>query len=196
MNDRINDLLLRIHQLQEELEDELEARRQRFQYTLERHRVRFERQVVEVHKQFRTSVPRFVIDARLRDLLLAPVIYSMILPLLLLDLTLILYQQVYFRAYGIRRARRGDYIVIDRHQLAYLNGIEKFNCVYCGYANGLFALAREVGARTERFWCPIKHARRVAEPHNHYAEFFEYGDAEGYRRYRAELRKKAQQEAS
>ena len=31
-----------------------------------------------------------------------------------------------------RRVRRSRYFVIDRHHLAYLNGIEKLNCVYCG----------------------------------------------------------------
>lgn len=40
--------------------------------------------------------------------------------------------------------RRGDYIVVDRHHLAYLNVIQKINCVYCGYGNGLIAYARKI----------------------------------------------------
>jgi hypothetical protein len=70
---------------------------------------------------------------------------------------------------------------MDRHRLAYLNGIEKLNCAYCTYANGLIAYVREVAGRTEQYWCPIRHARRIPAPHRRYAHFFEYGDAAAYR---------------
>ena len=40
---------------------------------------------------------------------------------------------------------------------------------------------REIGSRTEQFWCPIKHARKVVGAHPRYNEFAEYGDAESYR---------------
>jgi hypothetical protein len=64
----------------------------------------------------------------------------------------------------------------------HLNAIEKVHCVYCGYANGLIAYVREIAARTEQYWCPIKHARVVAAPHPRYRSFLDYGDAIGYRR--------------
>jgi len=54
-------------------------------------------------------------------------------------------------------------------------------CVYCGYANGLIAYVREIAARTEQYWCPIKHARPIPAPHARYRVFFEYGDARAYR---------------
>jgi hypothetical protein len=78
------------------------------------------------------------------------------------------------------RPRRA-YFVIDRHELAYLNGIEKVNCTFCSYANGLLAYVREVAARTEHYWCPIKNARAIPAPHHRYHFFLDYGDAEGYR---------------
>jgi hypothetical protein len=57
-------------------------------------------------------------------------------------------------------------------------------CVYspdtCGYANGVTAFTREVAARTEIFWCPIKHASNVNQAHEHYQGFIEYGDAESW----------------
>jgi hypothetical protein len=71
---------------------------------------------------------------------------------------------------------------MDRRRLAYLNGIERVNCTYCSYANGLFAYVSEVAARTEQYWCPIRHARAIRAPHRRYHAFFEYGDAEGYRK--------------
>jgi putative component of membrane protein insertase Oxa1/YidC/SpoIIIJ protein YidD len=64
--------------------------------------------------------------------------------------------------------------------LAYLNVIEKVNCAYCSYGNGLMAYAREIVARTEMYWCPIKHARKVLQAHPYYAGFVDYGDAQSY----------------
>jgi hypothetical protein len=79
-----------------------------------------------------------------RHLLTAPVIYSAIVPIALIDVWLTLYQTICFPVYGIPRVPRSRFLVVDRHHLAYLNGIEKLNCVYCGYANGMFAYLREV----------------------------------------------------
>ncbi len=84
--------------------------------------------------------------------------------------------------------RRRTYFAFDRRKLAYLNGIEKANCTFCSYANGLVAYVREIAARTEQYWCPIKHARRLVAPHAHYAEFVAYGDPEAYHRELEKLR--------
>jgi hypothetical protein len=102
-----------------------------------------------------------------------------------------LYQAVCFPVYGIPQVRRRDYLVFDRGQLAYLNAIEKLNCAYCSYANGLLALVREVAARTEEYWCPIKHARRVLGVHARYGSFVDFGDAEAYRHELERLRTEA-----
>ena len=85
--------------------------------------------------------------------------------------------------------KRRRYIVIDHQSLAYLNLIEKLNCVYCSYVNGLIAYIREIAGRTEQYWCPIKHARLQASMHSRYGKFLEYGDAEGYRRRLEEIRR-------
>ena len=92
-----------------------------------------------------------------------------------------LYQSICFPIYGMTRVPRHRYFAIDRHKLAYLNGIEKVHCTFCSYANGLIAYVREVAARTEQSWCPIKHARAIPVPHSRYHLFFDYGDAERYR---------------
>jgi hypothetical protein len=54
------------------------------------------------------------------------------------------------------------------------------NCTFCSYANGLIAYVREVAARTEQYWCPIRHARTMPVQHSRYHLFFDYGDAERY----------------
>jgi hypothetical protein len=114
--------------------------------------------------------------------LTAPVIYSLLLPLVMLDLWVTIYQSICFRVYGIAPVPRRQYFAIDRHKLAYLNGIEKVNCTFCSYANGVIAYVREVAARTEQYWCPIKHARVIPTPHPRYHVFVDYGDAHGYQK--------------
>lgn len=120
--------------------------------------------------------------------LIAPVIYSLLVPLVLLDLWVSAYQWICFTALGIPRVARRGYFVTDRHHLAYLNTLEKLNCTFCSYANGLFGYVREVSARTEQYWCPIKHARVVRHPHGRYRRFVPYGDAQAYRRRLPDLR--------
>ena len=99
------------------------------------------------------------------------------------------YQFICFPAYGIPKVRRRDYIALDRHKLAYLNSMEKFNCAYCSYVNGLLAYVSEIAGRTEQYWCPIKHALRLKTTHSRYQHFIDYGDAEGYRRRIEEIRR-------
>ncbi len=123
---------------------------------------------------------RWLVIDRPQNLITGPIIYSMVLPMLLLDVCISLYQFSCFPIYGIRRVVRRDYMVFDRQQLEYLDFIEKFHCAYCAYGNGLMAYATEVVARTEEYFCPIKHARQVLGAHARYAHFLAYGDAADY----------------
>ena len=108
-----------------------------------------------------------------------PIIYSVAIPLVMLDAWATAYQRICFPAYGIARVRRRDYFVIDRHRLPYLNAAEKLHCFYCSYATGVLSYVLEIAARTERYWCPIRHRRPVPAPHRYYRQFFAYGDATG-----------------
>jgi hypothetical protein len=182
MTSPVDELLERIAALERELEEQLNRARDRWRYRIEAGRIRFERDARRAHERLRQSIPRFLRESSVGNLLTAPVIYSLLVPIALLDFWMSVYQAICFRVYGIARVRRSSYVVIDRQHLAYLNAIEKLNCVYCGYANGVFAYVREIAGRTEQYWCPIRHARRVRAPHPHYRQFVDYGDAEGYRR--------------
>ena len=126
------------------------------------------------------GVWRYVWSGSVAALLTAPVIYSVLVPFVVLDAWITLYQAICFRAWGLRPVRRRDYFVIDRHRLPYLNGLEKIHCVFCSYTNGLLAYVHEVASRTEQYWCPIKHDRRVRGAHDRYAAFAPYGDAGAY----------------
>ena len=191
MPDKISELIARIRVLQEEMEQEFRKNRENFHFIIEEKRIRFSEEVARQQRRFRTGLLRYLGRASLVNLLSAPVIYAGIIPLLLLDLFLLCYQHLCFPLYGIPKVRRADYLVFDRTDLPYLNLVEKINCAYCSYGNGLAAYFREVAARTEQYWCPIKHARKILAAHERYPRFFEYGDAESYRkgleRYRNEM---------
>jgi hypothetical protein len=148
-----------------------------------------ERDLRRAQRRLKQSIPSYILESRPLNLLSAPIIYSVIIPIAILDAWVTIFQWVCFPLFGISRVRRRAYIVIDRHKLPYLNAIEKFNCVYCGYANGVFAYVREITARTEQYWCPIQHRRRPRNAHAHYDRFLRYGDAEGYRGRLPELRR-------
>jgi hypothetical protein len=176
------EVLDRIRELETDLEHEVAAAQHQWHYRVESGRVRFEAKVRRRHLELKTSIRRYLRESYFPSVLSAPIVYSVAIPFMLIDLWVTLYQYICFPIYGITRVRRADYIVIDRYKLAYLNTIEKTNCDYCSYANGMLAYVREVAARTEQYWCPIRHAQRVRAPHSHYRHFVDYGDAEGYKR--------------
>ena len=180
----LDDVLRQLRATQRELDHEIDRLltegREQFRYNVERGRVVFERGMRSLHRQQRKGLLRYLRETPIAFILSAPLIYGMFIPLVLLDLSLTIFQHVCFRIYGIPRVRRGDYLIIDRYHLGYLNAIERVNCVYCGYSNQLIEYAREVGGRTEQFWCPIKHARRTLDPHRRTGRFVDYGDAAGY----------------
>ncbi len=111
----------------------------------------------------------------------APVIYACALPFVLLDVAVAIYQSVCFPIHGIPKVRRKDYITFDRGRLAYLNTIEKAGCIYCSYTNGLLPMVTEIAARTEQYFCPIKHAHPLVHPHSRYSKFLPYGDGRAFR---------------
>lgn len=192
MTQRMKDLADQIVGLQAELDREIETRRKALGWELKEKIGEFEQGVAAQHRRLRLSLRRFFGRTSPAVVLTAPVIYSLIVPLVIIDLWVSAYQAICFRAYGIPRVNRRDYIAFDRGRLTYLNIIELTNCAFCAYANGLVAYVREVSSRTEQYWCPIKHAVRITDPHQRYYEFLEYGDAEGYRarldEFRARLR--------
>lgn len=176
----IDRMMEQIRELEDRIEAELEKRRESFRYRLDHDRVVFERDIRRRHRELRVRFLTFLSRARPMVILTAPFIYAVIIGFVVLDVLASLYQAVCFPVYGIRKVRRRDYIIFDRHQLAYLNALQKLNCLYCAYANGLLAYVSEIASRTEQFWCPIKHARRARSVHTRYTGFLEYGDGEGF----------------
>lgn len=188
MNDRIRRILDQINALENEIQSELIERRSKFFYQIHGKRIEFERSIKETHRSIRVGVFRWFISVRPQNYLTAPIIYGMVVPLFVFDVCIMLYQLTCFPIYGIPKVRRSDYISFDHRHLAYLNIIEKFNCLYCSYGNGIMGYASEVLARTEQYFCPIKHAQKILGKHARYQYFLDYGEAVDLHRKLEEIR--------
>jgi len=193
MNEKIRQILKQISTLETELSAAIEEQESRIHYKIEGKRVVFEDAIKQAHLKLKPKMNLLIwfFTVRPQNFLTAPFIYGMLVPLALLDLCISLYQLACFPIYGITRVKRANYILIDRQYLAYLNIIEKADCMYCGYAVGMLGYASEILARTEQYFCPIKHARKMLGTHARYAHFLDYGEAEDFHgkleKFRSEL---------
>lgn len=199
MNNRIRLIAEQITALENELQEAIEQHESRLLYQIEGKRVMFEQAVREAHQRVKLGVFRWFLTVRPQNYLTMPVIYGAAIPLLLLDLCVSLYQTLCFPIYRIAKVQRADYIVYDHQHLAYLNIIEKFHCLYCSYAVGLLAYMSEILARTEQYFCPIKHAHKVRSVNSRYERFLDFGEADNFHdkleTLRSELAKEANGEA-
>jgi len=133
-------------------------------------------------KSWRIGILKTIWPINFKYLLSIPFIYGMFFPVVIFSICLEIYHQVCFRIYNIPLVNSKEFFIYDRQLLPYLNWLEKFNCLYCSYVNNIFRYAVEIGGRTERFWCPIKYARRMEHTHSEYNKFVGYLDAENFRK--------------
>ncbi len=181
MSAKLDSLLAQMQQLEKELLRELSRKETEFAYKLEKKKATFTAAAKAQHKLLQTRWHHYLINSRLTVLVTTAVIWAVLVPIALLDLMVSVYQVICFPIYEIPKVIRGDYLLFDRHRLAYLNFFEKINCEYCAYVNGVLAYAVEIAGRTEQHFCPVRHALRVKSAHSRYQHFFDYGDAEHYR---------------
>ena len=187
--DKLQGIIEEIKRLEKELREEFQKKQAEFYYKIKGKRVYFEKETKKFHKTLATKIYTYLFNASFLNILTVPIIWFCIFPALFLDLVASIFQFICFKVYKIPNVKRNDYIVIDRQSLSYLNPIEKINCVYCGYFNGLIAYVQEIAARTEQYWCPIKHARKVGAIHTRYYKFMDYGDHREYQKRLEEIRK-------
>jgi hypothetical protein len=178
-NKKILELLNQMEVIEKELNEIIHQQEIQFNYQLKGKKVEFENSIKEAHKKLKIGLIHWF-SKRPINLMTGPIIYSMIVPMLILDVCISFYQLTCFPIYKIKLVKRRDYISFDRHHLHYLNWIEKFHCSYCAYGAGLLAYITEIVARTEQYFCPIKHARKVMGTHSRYIKFLDYGDAKNY----------------
>lgn len=94
------------------------------------------------------------------NLITGPIIYSMVIPIMLLDACVSFYQWTCFPIYGIPKYSRKDFIIFDRQELKYLDWVSKFHCTYCAYGVGVVGYAYEIVKATESYFCPVKHKEK------------------------------------
>jgi hypothetical protein len=189
MKNRLEELLERFKHLEDELLVEIQRKEKKFQYEIRDKKVHFQEAVSRHHHTLAKKLGQYLRDAKLSSFLTTPVILSCIIPAAMMDFWATAYQFICFPAYGIPKVRRRDYIILDRHNLRYLNSIERLNCAYCSYVNGAIAYVQEIAGCTEQHWCPIKHAVRLKAMHSRYSRFLDYGDAEAYRQHIEKIRR-------
>lgn len=186
---RIEEIINEIKKLDDELLAEIQKKEEEFFYKIKGKKILFEQGARKYQKEFMIKISTYLSNASILNILTVPVIWSCLIPAVLIDLFASIYQLTCFRIYKIPLVRRSKYVLVDRHNLSYLNAIEKINCVYCGYFNGVIAYVQEIAARTEQYWCPIKHARKIITMHSRYHKFLEYGDCQDYQQRLQQLRK-------
>ncbi len=179
MSNKIDDLIEQIKSLEDELFDEFQKKEKEFLNKIEDEKVDIKKNVI--------SSIEYLSSFSLVTIISLPFIWMMIIPIVIIDIFVSIYQFICFPLYKIPKVKREDYVIMDRYNLFYLDKFQKINCWYCEYFNGVVAYVREIAARTEQFWCPIKHGRALKDRHSRYNRFFDYGD---YKKYKLELEKK------
>jgi hypothetical protein len=189
MNQKIQEIIEQMEVLEEKLKSEIDEQEKQIGYEIKEGYVKFEENVLKKQRENMQGLFMFIAETPLSHLLSSPLVYAMIIPAMIFDLLLFIYQNVIFRIYGFEFVKRSDFVVFDRQYLRYLNCIERLNCMYCSYFNGLMRYASEVSAKTELYFCPIKHAKKTLYRHRYYKDFLAYGDGEGYQERLEEIRK-------
>jgi len=190
MSDKIREMIEEIEDMKKKLGEEIAQHEKHISYEIQNGYVRFEKEVLDKQKENMKNLLSWFREIPPLHLLTSPIIYGMVIPAILFDMILFLYQQIIFRIYKFEFVKRSDYVVFDRQYLGYLNPIEKINCMFCSYFNGLMHYASAIASRTELYFCPIKHAKKIAYQHEYYDEFLIYGDEDEYQKKLKELRKK------
>jgi hypothetical protein len=109
MTQRMHEIARNIVELQAELDREIERRRKALGVGIRDRLVEFEHGITLEHRRLRLGVRTFLGRSSIATIATAPVIYSLIIPLLIVDAWVGAYQAICFRAYRIPRVRRANY---------------------------------------------------------------------------------------
>lgn len=182
MDPKIQSIIKEIDALNDALGREYSRLADKYGFRVNREKVVFSKNSAEKNRAFCIPAWKYAIPTSFRHALSIPFIYMMIIPTVMLDVFITVYQWTAFSLYRIPKVKRGDHLIYDRRFLDYLNVVQKVNCLYCSYVNGLFSYSSEIAARTERYWCPIKAANNPKSYHGWYGDFADYGNPEEWKK--------------
>lgn len=178
MSSKIQEIINSIEHLNRDLQAEYIQMAEKYGFFTENKEIIFEQEAKKLHRLARVPLYKYIFARNFRHILSIPFVYMMVVPAIILDIFLTIYQAITFPLYRIPKVSRRDFINYDRRFLGYLNILQKIHCLYCSYVNGLFGYAVEIAARTERYWCPIKAASKPKFYHDWYQSFADYGNVE------------------
>ena len=98
--------------LEDELRIALKEQQSSIFFQVNGKRVEFEQSIKEAHLRFKKNFFRWLITDRPQNLITGPIIYAMIIPLVITDIFITFYQLTCFPIYGIKKVKRGDYIIL------------------------------------------------------------------------------------
>src|SRR5690349_21223187 len=90
-----------IRSLERELEAEFAKKRAGLNFGLENGKVAFDEEVKRGHRARQRSLATYLLNSDPLCVLVSPVIYSLIVPFVLADIWVSVYQAICFRVYGI-----------------------------------------------------------------------------------------------
>ena len=181
MKTRIHKLFEDIKHKKDEIALEYEKLKEEYGFRIEWRKIIWNKEKKEELKKEKKSILDSIFSATIREILSIPFIWMMLIPAIFLDIWLLIYQQTALRLYKIPLVKRSDYIIFDRWQLVYLNWIQKIDCLYCSYFNWVMQYSVEIAWRTEKYWCPIKHASKKAWEHAWEEYFADYWDPKWFK---------------
>lgn len=182
MKSKINKILGDIKLKKEELLIEYGKAKEKYGFKIEWKKIIWNYWKENELKKYKKTILESIFTARILEIVSIPFIYMMFIPAFLLDIFLIIYQYTALKLYKIPLVKRNDYIIFNRKELAYLNLIQKVNCLYCSYINWLFQYAVEIAGRTEKYWCPIKNIGKKHWTHDWEEHFADYWDVEWFKK--------------
>lgn len=180
-SEKIDAIIGQIKELEAQLRQAYRDRAKEFYYDFKKNRFDISKERIHAYKKDVLGSFKYLARAKIGVIATVPIIWAVLIPAILLDLFVSFYQATCFPIYKIPKVNRKEYIVLDRYKLFYLNNIQRLNCLYCEYFNGLIAYIKEIAARTEQHWCPIKHAKQPKQMHSRYDKFLDYGDVEDFK---------------
>jgi hypothetical protein len=120
MTSQLAVLMEKMRSVEAEIEAELAKRQEALRFRFESDRIVFEEEAQRIHRAIKTRISRYLLDANPLIVLTAPVIYSVLIPILLLDIFVIAYEAICFNR--LMTGRRRAHLLQERFDLAQRRG--------------------------------------------------------------------------
>ena len=109
-NKRVDDIILQIKQLEDELFEEFKKKEEKFFYRIENEKAKFQERVINEGRSKIISSIQYLSSFPLGVILTIPFIWAMIIPIVMTDIFVSIYQAICFPIYKIPKVKRKEYV--------------------------------------------------------------------------------------